>query len=143
MTAYATIQDMVSQFGGAEMIAITDRDNFGAIDEVVAEGALQRASDTINSYLAARFALPLQVVPTQLADACCDIARYKLVGANASETDVVRLRYKDALKMLEQIRDGKLDVGLTAAGQAPAAESAGVRVSGPVRVFDDNSLRGY
>lgn len=141
---YATTAHLIAQFGAYEVTQITDRAKLGVVDEAVAADALRRASGEMDSYLAARYPLPLTVVPDQLVDICCDIARYKLVGAHATETDVVRLRYKDALKKLEGIRDGKIDVGVAEAGAAPV-ESASVQVAwgSGGSVFNADSLAGY
>jgi phage gp36-like protein len=70
------------------------------------------------------------------------MARYKLVGADVTETDIVRTRYKDAIKALESIRDGKLDIGLSEAGQAPVA-AASIQASAPERVFSSSALEGF
>lgn len=140
--SYATLADLTAQFGDHEVIALTDRNRDGIPDQPLADSALQRASDTMDAYLAARYVLPLAVVPHQLVDVCCDIARYKLCGAEVTETEAVRLRYKDALKTLELIRDGKIDIGLTVAGQ-PVEDIASVHVVGGGRLFDRNSLSDY
>lgn len=140
--SYAAISDLISQFGEHEVVAITDRNQDGVVDEAVANAALQRASDTIDSYLAARFPVPLSAVPHQLVDLCCDICRYKLLGSDVTETDPARYRYKDALRTLEHIRDGKIDIGLTVAGLAPA-ESVSVKLIGGGRKFDRASLSDY
>ena len=139
---YATLANLVTQFGDREVLALADRDGNGVADMAVVDSALQRASNTIDAYLAARYPLPLTVVPDQLVDICCDITRYKLCGSEVTETEEIRNRYKDALKLLEQIRDGKLDIGLSVGGQAPA-ESTPVQVVGAARVFDRTSLRDY
>lgn len=139
---YATQSDLINQFGEAEVISISDRGLTGVVDTIVVEGGLQRASDMMDSYLAARYTLPLTIVPQMLVDICCEIARYKLLGAEATETDAARNRYKDAVRLLEQVRDGKLDIGLSVSGQA-APQSASIQVSSNVRVFDANSLSGY
>jgi len=140
--SYATQTDLINQFGEAEVIAISDRNLAGVVDTIVVEGGLQRASDTMDSYLASRYPLPLAVVPQLLVDICCDIARYKLLGVDATETEAARNRYRDALKMLEQIRDGKLDIGLTVSGQT-TPESVSVQVAGGGRKFDRTTLSDY
>lgn len=140
--SYATPSDLIIQFGEVEVVAFPDRSRIGVVDTVVAEGALKRASDTIDSYLAARYPLPLSVVPHQLVDLCCDITRYKLLGSEVTETDPARNRYKDALRTLEHIRDGKIDIGLSIGGQAPA-ESASIKTIGGGRKFDRASLSDY
>jgi phage gp36-like protein len=139
---YATLADLVAQFGDREVIAIADRNDDGIPDQPLVDSALQRASDTMDAYLAARYALPLASIPRQLVDVCCDIARYKLCGAEVTETEAVRLRYKDALKTLELIRDGKLDIGLTVTGQ-PVADIASIQIIGGSRQFDRTSLSDF
>lgn len=142
MTIYATLADLSSQFGDREVLALTDRNGDGIADAPVVAMALKRASDVIDSYLSARFPLPITVVPDLLVDLCCDIARFKLCGAEVTETEEVRNRYKDALKSLAMIRDRQIDIGLNDAGQVPS-ETASVQVVGGGRVFDDDSLARY
>lgn len=139
--SYATQADMILQFRESEMLMIADPDNNGVVDAALVADALQRASVEIDSYLM-RFSRPLAVVPARLKELCCDMARYKLVGADVTETDIVRTRYKDAIKALESIRDGKLDIGLSEAGQAPVA-AASIQVSAPARVFSSAALDGF
>lgn len=142
MTVYATLANMIDQFEEREVLALADRDGDGVADAAIVDYALRRASVTMDAYLAARYPLPLSSVPEQLMDICCDIARYKLCGSGVTETEEVRNRYKDALRMLEQIRDGKLDIGLSVSGQAPA-KSAPVQVAGGARTFTRESLGDY
>lgn len=142
MTIYAALSDLIDQFGDHEVNALTDRNGDGVPDTAVVNMALKRASDEIDSYLSSRFTLPITVVPDMLVGLCCDIARYKLCGAEVTETEEVRNRYKDAIKTLEKIRDRKVDIGLTDAGQAPN-EAPLVQVAPGNRVFDDNALQGW
>lgn len=139
--SYANLPDMIKQFRESEMLMIADPTNMGVVDVDLVADALQRASTEIDSYLV-RFSLPLTVVPDRLRELCCDMARYKLVGSDVTETDIVRTRYKDAVKALEGIRDGKIDIGLSVGGVAPAV-SASIQVSAPTRVFNATSLDGF
>lgn len=113
--AYATKPDMIKRFGEAEVIALTDRDNLGAIDDVVLDGALAEADAEIDPYLAPRHTLPLSRVPKIIAGFACDIARYRLCGSGGvTETEEVRNRYKDAVKFLERVSKGEIGLGLDA-----------------------------
>ncbi len=140
--AYATTQDMVSRFGQQEVIALTDRENSGEIDEAVLAPALTEATAEIEGYLAARYALPLASPPRLVVGICCDIARYRLSGGSVLETDPVRNRYRDAVRLLEQIGAGKVSLGLTPAGQ-PAPTAAGVSVQPGQRSFPAGSLEDW
>lgn len=140
--SYATLADLNAQFGEHEVLMLTDRNHDGVADAAVVDNVLRNASDTIDSFLSARYSLPLASVSSQLVDVCGDIARYKLCGGDARETDAVRARYHDALKTLADIRDGKRDIGLTPSGTT-IADIASVHVIGGGRIFDRNSLGDY
>lgn len=109
--SYATPTNALDQLGTPELVALTDRDNLGVVDTAIFQAALDRASDEIDIYLAARYATPMAVVPGLIVTCCIDIARYRLSGAEVSETDPVRTRFKDAIRFLESVRDGKTKLG--------------------------------
>lgn len=132
---YATQADMVAEFGEREVIALTDRENLGNVDSVLLLDRLDKASAEIDTYLVGRYALPLSVVSPLITTYCCDIARYRLSGAGVTEVDTVRNRYKDAIRFLESVRDGKIDLG---AGLPPATDAGSqnlVYVTNGERVF--------
>lgn len=140
--SYATKANMIARFGEPEVIALTDRDGLGVVDNTVLDGALAEADAEIEPYLASRYSLPLTSVPKILTGFACDIARYRLCGAGVTETEEVRNRYKDAVKFLESVSSGKLTLGVDTIGVAPAAPGS-VQVSAPARVFNSGSLAGY
>lgn len=140
--SYATKQNMIDRYGEDEVIALTDRSNAGVVGDAVLAAALAETDAEIDPYLMARYTLPLASVPKVITGFACDITRYRLTGANVTETDVVRLRYKDAIKFFESVAAGKISLGLDAVGSAPA-EAGSVQVSAPARVFNDTSLAGF
>ncbi len=138
---YATLDDMTAAFGEDELLALTDRDNTGEMGTTLAGEALARASSEADSYLARRYAVPIAApVPPVLVAAVCDIARYRLTGGPASETDPILERYRQAVKWLERVADGKADLpGQSLPGQGSAA---GVAFATGRRVFDRRPRRG-
>lgn len=108
---YATRDDMVRQFGETECIALSDRDYTGEIDDDVLNGGLERATATIDSYLAGRYPVPWTDTPGILTGKCCDIARYELTGAQTQNTEEIRQRYEDAIRYLERVADGRITLG--------------------------------
>ena len=135
--SYATKIAMIARFSEAEVIALTDRGDLGVIDDAVLAGALEEADAEIDPYLAPRYKLPLANVPRILTGFACDIARYRLCGTGGvTETEEIRNRYKDAVKFLESVANGKIGLGLDAANNvAPSANT--VQFSAPgARVFD-------
>lgn len=140
--SYADKNMMIARFGEVEIIALTDRSNADVIDEAVLAAALADTDAEIDPYLMTRYTLPIANAPKVLSSFACDIARYRLSGAGVAETDIVRLRYKDAIKFFENVSSGKLSLGLSTVGVAPPAQGS-VRVSAPARVFNSSSLSGF
>jgi phage gp36-like protein len=105
---YATQADLVARFGLQEIEQVTDlRVGMGVAADVV-DRALADADAEIDARLAQRYTLPLASVPAVLVRVACDIARYHLWAQGTSET--VRQRYTDALKVLDRIADGSIDM---------------------------------
>lgn len=137
---YATLDDLTATFGEDELLAIADRDNTGAVDAGLVEAALVRAASEADSYLSRRYPVPVgPTVPPALVAAVCDIARYRLTGGPASETDPILERYRQAVKWLERVAEGKADLpGLSQPGQGSAS---GVAFATGRRVFDRRPAR--
>ncbi len=140
--SYATPAMMIARFGEDEVIALTDRSGAGLIDDAVLSAALTDTDAEIDPYLMSRYTLPIANAPKVLSSFACDIARYRLSGSGVTETDIVRLRYKDAIKFFENVASGKLTLGLSTVGVA-TPEQGSVRVSAPARVFNSSSLSGF
>lgn len=125
---YATVSDMQSRYQRRNLDLLTaSRSENGEPDDTMIVDALNDASAMIESYISARYTLPLSVVPPTLAQQCCVIAWYYLNDARA--TDQTVQRYKDAMRWLADVRDGKIPLGVDDAGEAPASENLAQVVS--------------
>lgn len=143
LMTYATQSDMVVRFGEAEMIQLTDRSPAAtAIDAIVLQRALIDASAEIDAHLMARYRLPLASLPRLLVNAACDIARYRLYDDRCPEH--VQKRYDNAMKLLQQISAGKLQLGVDD-DQQQATPTGGLAkvVSGGARAFSRGLLDDY
>lgn len=138
---YLTQIEIETAFGAQELIDLADRDGDGVADAAVVEQAISRASGTIDSYLRSRFNLPLPEVPDLVRDCALNIVRYHLFDDHA--TDRVKDDYKQALIWLAEIRDGKLDVGLTQTGEAVAPNTGGPAIDGGRSTFDRDALDAF
>lgn len=134
--SYADIDKALSQLGEHEIIALTDRENLGVVDNAVLQAALDEATGEIDIYLTGRYAIPLVSVPGLIATYCVDIARYRLAGTEVAETDPVRTRYRDAVRFLEGVRDGKNKLGANIpAAEADASQNLAIVINPSDRVF--------
>ena len=120
-----------------------DRSEYSADDIANADAAKARieamiaeASDLVDGYIGGRYTLPLANTPGVLVAWARAITRYKLHGNRRSteDSDPIVRDYRDALKGLAQVADGKFSLGV----QDPVSQGAGdgdVRIEAGVKVF--------
>jgi len=141
MTPYATQQDLVARFGERELIQLTDRSGSGAIDSAVLDAAIADASEEIDTFVGARYSLPLATTPQIIVRWCADIARYRLFDNDVPEA--VQKRYDAARSALRMLVEGKTTLGLDA-GEAPQQAGAPSVTPGRRRISeaDESDFRG-
>lgn len=115
---------------------------------VVINEALRNADGVIDGYLCMRkptaYAVPLNPVPEIVTVWARWIARYLLHKdrVNTEErTDPVVRDYRDAIKFLEQVRDGKFSLGID--DPLPPASGGAPQCAGEDRQFTMDSLRDF
>lgn len=134
----------------SELLRLTisggDRDAFDADAVADADEALERiqaatadAAALIDGYLRSRYTLPLDPVPLPLRRIAGDVVRYYLMDDRASEE--VRERYAAQLKVLADIRDGRVTLG--ADDPAPAQVGSPAVSTPTARVMTPGRLQGY
>lgn len=99
--SYATRSDLVDRFGEDEIAQRESMLPEGAVDKALSDAVTQ-----IDGYIAVRYPVPVTPAPEQLTRVACDLARYFLLGASA--TDVERAAYKDGIAMLRDLASGKM-----------------------------------
>lgn len=136
---YATQADMVTRFGEAELIDLTDRDgSTGAIDSALVETALEDAASTIDGYVGRRYDLPLDPVPKVLTRLACDLARYFLYENRATEE--AEKRHDDAIKLLRDISSGTVHLGASTPEQSVTGTP---KIHQGKKRFDDDTMNDY
>ncbi|HDL3365505.1 TPA: DUF1320 family protein [Mannheimia haemolytica] len=107
---YASPDSLIKRYTLDVLLSIARNDE-RQLDETKVYEALEDASQTIDSYLAGRYRLPLNAVPSVLERHCCYIARYFLEKNRA--TDQARLDYEDSIRYLEKVVSGAISLGLS------------------------------
>lgn len=142
---FATKPDMLARFGEREVIALTDRDNVGAMDDAVLQQGLDDADAEISSYISGRYTLPFVSAPKPLVGYACDIARFRLTGGEVVCTDDIQTRYDYAIKFLRMVARGEITLGVDATGApeggVPATSS--VKTVAGRRRFNADTMEGY
>lgn len=107
------------------------------VDAAALPEALAQASEFIDSYIRARYTLPLSEWGGDLRRACIIVAVYDLLSLRGytpqGENDNFRLRYLDVVKWLEGVRDEEIHpAGIVDSTPDESEESATV-VTEPLR----------
>jgi len=143
--SFATYADLVALCRGEqELIDLTDTIGAGVPDLDVVNAALARAGAIVDSALAGRYALPLDLsadpsAALVLSGIQCDEARFILWSDRASVE--VLYRHEEAVKDLDRFASGRRTISL--AGLPAPAESAGPAFSSTASLFSDRTLGGY
>lgn len=105
--------------------------------------AITDTDELIDSYIANRYPLPLASVPGILETYAGDIVRYRLHKDFAeSGQHPVQVRYRDALRFLGLLAEGKVTLGAS----DPVSPSGGgerVQYAAPTAVFSREALADY
>lgn len=116
---YATPEGLVKRYGEQSIKTLAT----SADSPKVAE-ALEDASQTIDSYLAGRYTLPLKSVPAVLERHCCYIARYFLEKNRATEQ--ARRDYDDSIRYLEKVASGTISLGISEDGETVEGDNVAI-----------------
>ncbi|HWW85227.1 MAG TPA: DUF1320 domain-containing protein [Vicinamibacterales bacterium] len=109
---YASKEDIDELYGTDLLVRVADYNKDGTPDpEVIAKG-LQAADEICDAYLSAQYTIPVVPTPGVVKNCAIDIAVYKMALGRTGRTDEMRLRYEDALALLEKISTGKVGLGL-------------------------------
>lgn len=158
MSYYASTADLSSYLGTQTSSTdpgtyeqVTDRINATTVNATAGQEALEAAEVTIDSYLAFKFAVPIDVaanarVATLLKSLTVRIAAFQLFASSPFMEDVIdRIEklYDDCLRFLKGIKDGTT----TLPGVSPLAPAAvdGPQVipGGNCRVFTEDTLSSF
>ena len=123
--AYCTQTDIEqTRIPTATLVDLTDDVGLGVVDTGVVDAAIAEAGELIDAHLRPRYTLPLAAVPPVLRGIAADIAAYVLYGRRQDTLETperVAAAYRDAVRRLTDIRDGRLDIGLEETAEAEAA----------------------
>jgi phage gp36-like protein len=148
---YAQVSDMVARYPNRDLVQLTNENpQATTVNTEFVTIVLSDASAEIDSYISTRFELPMSDPPAVLLPWCCRIAMYLLQQLRPiHDLQDARDRYRDIIKQLEQVRDGKLSLGLaTDSGEEPAPAEETVltespRVEGGAKMLTPGRLKGF
>lgn len=129
---YCTRSDLESRFG-TDVLADLEYGRPSVVDEAIAD-----ASSLIDSYIGARYSLPLASVPSILVSTARDLVRYSL---DIDPSDAVKNRRADAVRFLESLARGQATLGVAAASEPVSLDTAEIVSDGSV--FKRSESKGF
>jgi len=118
---YCIIDDIKKQVQDCTLIEITDDDLTGQINTNLIDEAILYAQTLIDGYLRGRYTLPLQTLPEIVKIPAVDLSIYRLYSRrfHTDMPDSINDKYKNSIKLLEQIQKGIVSLGIETAGTPP------------------------
>lgn len=114
-----------------------------AVTHLIAQ-AIEDADAEINGYLAKRYEVPLKIIPKVLNKFSKDISVYNLASRSGIQEDsgekTVLTRYNAAIKFLENVAKGLIEIGVTKSQEAAAT---GFNMKSSKRLFSRESMKGW
>jgi phage gp36-like protein len=109
---YCTKQNLLDRGWESDLLARTDKTFSGAINDTILNQAISDAQATIDGYLASRYALPIATSVDLLTRIACDLVHFYLFD-DAEPTEIIEKRYDVAIRQLEQIAKGNIELAIT------------------------------
>lgn len=112
-------------------------------DESVIAAVVVEVEDLVDGFMRGRYTLPFALVPTVLRGAALSLIRYELYARRPEGAipEAVTDARKNAIKLLETIRDGLITLGIEKGQSAP--EPGEIRVRARRQRFGDKAWRLY
>ncbi len=118
--AYSTLADIQGHVPVSDLIQLTDDDGV-AVDQSVVDEAISFADELINGYLRGRYdasTLPLNPAPALIKKISMDIATHRLYSRRLNMmADVIEKQHQNALKLLGQLQQGVISLGIESGTQ--------------------------
>lgn len=113
--AYITNADIQERLGNATYVQLADDDADGSADVGVVNEARSGAEGEVNSYLARRYLVPINLITHPdladlLASIALDLAEHRLRARRPPVSEDARLRRSQAVDWLERVADGRVDL---------------------------------
>ena len=143
---YCTEEDISNQISNETLIQLTDDTGLGAVNQAHVSDALLFAEVLINGYLLSRYKLPVNPETLSLLKILAtDLSIYRLY-LRRFQTDVptgISDKYKNAIKMLEQIQKGVIALETEARGNIIPMNLYRTNKTAKDRIFTKELLDDY
>ena len=139
--AYSAKADIQKEISDAELIGLTDDEGLGIINDERITAAIAKADALIDSYIGSVEETPLTTVAPIIKQHSVTIAIYYLYSRRSAIPESRAQNYKDAVKNLQDIADGKAVLPPTTAGDIASGNE--VNITNEDRIFTRTKMKGF
>ncbi len=145
---YITNAEIEERVGSAALVQLADDDGNGVADTGVVDEARLGAEGEVNSYLARRHQVPIDLVAHAelsdvLASVTLDLAEYRLRVRRPPVSEDARRRREQAIDWLSKVADGRIDLPSLSPVAASAARSTIAQSIGEERLLTREELGDF
>jgi len=99
-------------------------------DEAVLAAGIENVEELVDGYLRGRYELPFVEVPSMVRGLAVNVLRHELYlrRPDGAVPETVQVAYASAVKVLEQIRDGRVTLGIAQGSQAGKSAPAPLEI---------------
>ncbi len=143
--SYVSNTEIQQRLGAAAYVQLTDDDGDGLADVAVVDEARLGAEGEVNSYLARRFAVPIDLtVHADLADLLksitLDLIEQRLRQRRPPVPEATTVRYRDAKGWLQAIAEAKIELPSATPVAGHALRGPTAQTTGDDRVLSRDEL---
>ena len=109
---YCVQADLEAAISAETVAQLADDDADGVADEAVVARAIADADAEINSYLSARYTVPLSPVPALAKKLSIEISVWNLYGHRRLVDELSKQRYDAAVALLKLVAKGDATIGV-------------------------------
>ena len=145
--SYITNADIEERLGSDAYVQLTDDDGDGNADVGVVDEARLGAEGEVNSYLARRYQVPIDLVAHSdlsdlLASITLDLVEYRLRARRPPVPEDARLRRDQAVDWLRRVADGRINLPSATEVASNATRGTLGAISGEDRLLSRDELSG-
>ncbi len=142
--AYSTTADLLERISEASLIQLTDTANTGAVNQAVAQNAINAADGIIDALISPVYRVPLADVPRAARDASATIAIYRLHLYRSVDPGVWKEAHASAMAFLGAVAEKKATLeGTQPEPPASADLDNALSYTAEPRNFSRTLLKGF
>jgi phage gp36-like protein len=143
LSAYCQIEGLYNQISESDLVALSDDDDTGNINQSVIAQAIADADAEINAYLYGKYTIPLDPVPAIITKISVDLTIYRLSGRRGLPiADDRKAHYEESIRLLRDIQKGIATIGADLPSQSTDSGPVST-TSADNRIFKMSTMTNY